>query len=281
MGHGSNLARPLRLGSVRLISVNAWGGAMFDSLGPWLPTVGADVVCLQEVTRTPGLAGWTRFEDAERALPQRANLLADVQQLLPGHRGVFVASDAGPVYDEAGSRHRQDFGVATFVAEQLTVVGIESAFVHGEFIDHDEWVTEDRPRAALATRFVDHDRGRGVTVVQLHGLRDPAGKHDTPARRSQAERLAALVERSRGVGDLSVVCGDLNLLPESETFGVLARLGLVELVGLADTRTSRYPKPVRHASYLLVSDPGSVARFEILAEPEVSDHRALLLETCR
>jgi hypothetical protein len=59
---------------------------------------------------------------------------------------------------------------------------------------------------------------------------------------------------------------------------VLADLGLVDLVGEADTRTSRYRKPVRHASYLLVPDPAAIDRFQILAEPEVSDHRALLLD---
>jgi endonuclease/exonuclease/phosphatase family metal-dependent hydrolase len=74
------------------------------------------------------------------------------------------------------------------------------------------------------------------------------------------------------------VCGDLNLLPGSETFAVLGAIGLVDLVGTADTRTSRYLKPVRHASYLLVSNPAAVRGFEVLAEPEVSDHRALLLD---
>nr|GID36915.1 hypothetical protein Aca09nite_34210 [Actinoplanes campanulatus] len=75
-----------------------------------------------------------------------------------------------------------------------------------------------------------------------------------------------------------MVCGDLNLLPGSETFAVLAETGLTDLVRDADTRTSRYPKPVRHASYLLISDVTAVKRFEVLAEPEVSDHRALILD---
>jgi endonuclease/exonuclease/phosphatase family metal-dependent hydrolase len=94
----------------------------------------------------------------------------------------------------------------------------------------------------------------------------------------QAKALTELVTLSRGHRDLTVVCGDLNLLPVSDTFEMLAQIGLVDLVGESDTRTSRYRKPVRHASYLLVSDPGEVARFEILTEPEVSDHRALLLD---
>jgi endonuclease/exonuclease/phosphatase family metal-dependent hydrolase len=265
-------------GWVRIASVNAWGGALCDDLIKWLPGSGADVVCLQEVTRTPGLSGWTRFADGERVLPQRADLFADVRAALPRHQAIFVTSDSGPVHDAAGGRHRQDFGLATLVGDELPVCGIDAAFVHGEFTDHDEWPAGNRPRIALAVRTVDRATGRSVWVVQAHGLRDPAGKGDTPARRRQADRLADLVRRIRGPRDLVVLCGDLNLLPGSETFAVLAEAGLTDLVGAADTRSSHYRKPVRHASYLLVSDVAAVRRFEILAEPEVSDHRALILE---
>lgn len=252
---------------------------MFDELGRWLDGCDADILCLQEVTHTPTGQGWTRFDDAERSLPQRADLLADVRSRLPHHHGLFTASDSGPVRDHEGAEHRQDFGVATFVAEGLPVVGLRSAFVHGTYIDHREWPSDGRPRAALAVRVFDRRGRRFVTVVNLHGLRDAGGKGDTPARRVQAERLVDLVDGVREEGDLTVVCGDLNLLPGSETFRILGgRLGLTELVRESDTRTSRYPKPVRHASYLLVSDPAAVKHFEVVATPEVSDHRALLLE---
>lgn len=258
--------------------MNAWGGALFDELLAWLPCAGADIACLQEVTRTPGLTGWTRFEDGQRTLPQRADLFDDVRRALPRHQATFVASDSGPVHDSTGARHRQDFGLATLVGEHLPIIGVDSAFVHGQFVDHIEWTVGNRPRIALAVRTVDRAVGRSVWVVQVHGLRDPIGKTDTPARRRQAERLAELVRRTREPHDLVIVCGDFNLLPESETFSVLAEVGLTDLVGMADTRTSHYRKPVRHASYMLVSDTTAVKRFEIMAEPEVSDHRALILD---
>lgn len=260
------------------MSLNAWGGAVLAPLVEWLPGVGADVVCLQEVTSTPGLSGWTRFDDGERSLPQRADLFADVATVLPGHQGSFLACDAGPVTDGEGREHRQDFGLATFVDRRLPVVGQEASFVHGAFVDHDTWATTDRPRLAHAVRLVDRAAGRTVTIVHLHGLRDAAGKGDTPARRDQAHRLAALVERVRGPDDVTVVAGDLNLLPDSETFAVLGAIGLVDLVGTRDTRTSLYAKPVRHASYLLVSHPDVVEAFTVPATPEVSDHRALVLD---
>lgn len=254
---------------------------MFGELERWLPTCGADVLCLQEVTRTPGVGGWTRFSDAERELPQRANLFDDVRRLLPGHVASFVASDAGPVVADDGTVHHQEFGLGVFVDDALTVIEQHSVFVHGGFVDHDEWAIADRPRTAQVVRVLDRRSDRVTVAVHLHGLRDPAGKHDTPARRRQAERLVDLVTEVRHDDDLVVVCGDLNLLPDSETFDLLGEIGLTDLVGEADTRTSRYTKPVRHANYLLVSDPDAVDRFEVPARPEVSDHRALVVDLCR
>ncbi len=272
-----------RRAEMRILALNAWGGAMFDDLAAWLPSVGADVVCLQEVTRTPGLGGWTDFRDAERELPQRADLFADVSRLLPRHQGSFVASDAGPITDGDGSRHRQDFGLAIFVGEAIPVIGQHTSFVHGTFLDHgDEWQLADRPRLAQAVRLLDRattDTGdRAVSIVHTHGLRDPEGKHDTPPRVGQADRLVEVLEAVSADGDVAVVVGDLNVLPDSVTFERLAAVGMTDLVGTADTRTSRYTKPIRHADYLLVSDPAVVARFEIVSSPEVSDHRPLLLD---
>lgn len=258
---------------MRIVSVNAWGGALFAELSQWLASTDADVVCLQEMTRTASASGWTRFSDGERELPQRANLFDDVACLLPGHAGHFAACDAGPVVTDDGVRHVQEFGIATFVSRSLTLAAVERDFVHGGFVEHDEWPTGDRPRAVLATRVAEPD-GRPVTVVQLHGLRDPAGKGDTPNRIAQAHRLADFVDRVRDDGDIAVVAGDLNLLPDSATFPILADIGLTDLVGERDTRTPHYPKPVRHASYLLTSETRAVGRFRIL-DVEVSDHRVL------
>ncbi|WP_130491753.1 endonuclease/exonuclease/phosphatase family protein [Motilibacter rhizosphaerae] len=260
---------------MRILSLNAWGGARWEQLAAWLPTTGADVVCLQEVTRTPGLAGWTAFTDGEHHLPQRADLVEDVSRLLPGHHAEFVACDSGPVRDAEGRRWRQEFGLGTWTSARLPLLSTASRFVHGDLLDHDEWPTGGRPRAALAVRVA---APRPLLVVQLHGLRDPAGKQDTPERRAQAERLAAFVQDARRPDDLVVVCGDLNLLPSSETFAVLAEVGLTDLVGEADTRTAHYPRPVRHASYLLVSEPAAVQDFRVVAEPIVSDHCALVLD---
>ena len=105
-----------------------------------------------------------------------------------------------------------------------------------------------------------------------------SGKGDTPERLSQAEEVVALVGRVRGPDDLVVVTGDLNLLPDSLSFDIFGAAGLVDLVGTTDTRTSAYTKALRHADYLLVSNPDLVSSFEVLVEPEVSDHRPLVVD---
>jgi endonuclease/exonuclease/phosphatase family metal-dependent hydrolase len=263
---------------MRILSLNAWGGALFERWASWLPACEADVVCLQEVTRSAGLRGWTTFMDGERTLPQRADLFADVEELLPGYEGHFLASDAGPVTDGDGATRRQEFGIATFIRSGLPVIGVASSFIHGSFIEHRRWSVEDRPRVAHGVRLLERGSGEVYMVVHLHGLRDAAGKADTCARRAQARRIADLIATLRVEGDAVVVCGDFNLLPDSETFATLAELGLTDLVGNADTRTSLYGKPVRHANYLLVSAPSMVRHFEVVVAPEVSDHRALIVE---
>lgn len=198
---------------MRLVSLNAWGGAMFDDLAAWLVSCEADVVCLQEVTSTPGLAGWTEFADDERTLPQRADLFEDLTALLPGYQGLFLTSDSGPVTDSDGRTWRQDFGIATFVHERMPLVGVASAFVHGTYTEHRTWAIQDRPRIAGVARIVERGTGRVFTVVNLHGLRDPAGKGGTPARRSQAEHVAELVARASELGDHVLVCGGLQPPP--------------------------------------------------------------------
>ncbi|SDF69949.1 endonuclease/exonuclease/phosphatase family protein [Klenkia brasiliensis] len=263
---------------MRIVSLNAWCGVELDALLAWLPAVGADVLCLQEVTSSSTHHGWVTYADGDRTLRQRSDLLADVRAVLPGHEAHFVTFDTGPVVGEDGTRHRQLFGEAVFVRHGLPVVGLGAEHVVGDFAAHDEWPPEGRPRLAQAVRVVDPHGGRPVVVVHTHGVRERSGKGDTGLRRSQAERLAEVVERVRRPGDLVVLVGDLNLLPDSETFDVLAGIGLRDLVGTADTRTHLYAKAVRHASYALVSDVDAVRRFEVVAAPVVSDHRPLVLD---
>ncbi|MDH3659126.1 MAG: hypothetical protein OEU92_03695 [Alphaproteobacteria bacterium] len=77
------------------------------------------------------------------------------------------------------------------------------------------------------------------------------------------------------------MCDDFNVEPDSKTFEILAAVGLTELVttlGFDGTRSSHDRKPGRFADYMLVNDRVDAQNFDVIAEPEVSDHRPLVLE---
>jgi endonuclease/exonuclease/phosphatase family metal-dependent hydrolase len=127
----------------------------------------------------------------------------------------------------------------------------------------------------------DFEKGRPVSIVQMHGLRDLNGKMDTPERVAQAQRLSALTQVVMQGNDPLVVCGNFNVEPDSATFDILKQLELIDLVtsrGFTDTRTSHYKKPGRYADYMLVNPFVEVVSFQVVEQPEGSDHRPLILE---
>lgn len=264
---------------MRFVSLNAWGGACWPALSEWLPSVGADILCLQEMIRAAEPSPeWLVYRDPYRVLDQRADLFGDVSNLLPTHAGHFAAAVQGPLEDGAGRVYRSDHGVGLWLREDLTLDTLEARFIHGAHRP-DGWGAEPVPRVMQVARVIVD--GRPLIFGHLHGLRDPDGKQDTPARAAQAEAIAAAIKQLQNPGDPVILAGDFNLLPESRTFARLAALGLTELVtarGHTDTRTSLYKKPQRFADYLLVSPDVQVRAFDLPATPEVSDHRALVLD---
>ena len=270
---------------MRIVLLNAWGGRLQDRLLSLLPSLGADVLCLEEVVHTPGAPAETleyRDPEAGTVLPQRARMLGELAAALPDHHASFCPAARGPLWHGAASVP-SFWGLATFVRRAIPVIGQAQDFVHGRY-GAEGYGAHPRARSAHAVRLFDHEMGRAVTVAHMHGLRDLAGKHDTPERAAQAHRFADLVGGLRRPGEALAACGDLNVRPGSETLRILReRLGARELVtegGHPGTRTSLYARPERFADYMLVAG-AEVRRFEVLTEPEVSDHAALVLDLGR
>ncbi|OWV73672.1 metal-dependent hydrolase [Rhizobium sp. R339] len=265
---------------MRIISLNAWGGRLHEALIAYVRQADPDVLCLQEVLRAPGAApGWSIYRDAGMELPQRANLFEEISAALPGHDGFFCPTSRGELFS-GDTTVAAEFGLATFVRKSYSVIAQGLDFVHGHY-SRDGWGQHPRPRNAHCIRLFSNQHASTVTIAHMHGLRDPAGKGDTAARQEQAEALVSLIERVWPGSEGLVVCGDFNVLPDSATFTILGRLGLSDLVtgnGFADTRTSYYAKAGRFADYMLVTSEVTVAKFEVVEAPEVSDHRALLLD---
>lgn len=265
---------------MRILSLNGWGGRLGEELVAHVRNADPDVLCLQEATSTPGATSpWLVYRDGGGELLQRANLFAEVAEALPGHQAFFCPAARGTLYD-GDLMLQSEWGLATFVRCSLPIIGQVQDFIHGAF-SADGFGDHPRPRNAHAVRLHDYATDKTTVVVHLHGLRELDGKGDTPARNAQTKRLIELIDRVRHNGDGLVVCGDFNVLPESRMLAELRDIGLTELVtsrGFTDTRTSHYLKAPRFADYMLVSGNVDVRSFEVVVQPEVSDHRALLLE---
>ncbi|MEM9428549.1 MAG: endonuclease/exonuclease/phosphatase family protein [Pseudomonadota bacterium] len=265
---------------MRVMCLNGWGGTLHEELLPFLRQAQPEVLCLQEVVHTPqSTESWLTYRDGAHVLPQRANFFDDVSDALHDHAATFCPAALGTLWNEA-SEVRSQWGLATFVHRALPVVGQVQEFVHKTFSAHG-YGAHPRSRSAHAVRLYDLERGRFVSVTHMHGLRDLAGKMDTPARAEQARRLLALSEAVSAPGDLRVICGDFNVEPGSETLRLLRAAGFTELVtrhGIEGTRTSHYKKPGRFADYMLIDDESAVRDFQVIRTPEVSDHCPLLLE---
>ncbi|APX11394.1 endonuclease/exonuclease/phosphatase family protein [Tateyamaria omphalii] len=267
---------------MKIISLNAWGGQVWDALALWLSTLEPDVLCLQEVTRAPVPSPeWLRYVDPFRDLAQRADLFGDVSNLLPDHQAVFAPATRGTLVHADGVAVPSEHGLGMWVRRELALTQIAQGFVHGTFRP-DGWGPEPVPRTMQVAQVTDPATDAHVCVGHFHGLRDPAGKGDTPARDAQTERAIQVFQRVWDGHAPAVLAGDFNLLPGSAAFPRFREVGLHDLIahhGITDTRTVLYEKDQRFADYMLVSAGLLGAGFDVPAEPVVSDHRALILTT--
>ncbi len=259
--------------------LNGWGGKLYGELLPYVASSAPDILCLQEVVHTPESSkDWLTYRDGDHVLPQRANFFRDVCGALPDHVATFCPAAQGVLWDGEKSIPSQ-WGLATFVHKSFPIIEQAQSFVHKEYspVGYGE---HPRSRSAHAVRVYDYKYDRAVSITHMHGLRDLNGKMDTPERAIQAKRLLELSGQVSQGDDISIVCGDFNVRPDSETFTILRDVGMVELVtqrGFTSTRNSHYKKTEKFADYMLINREDDVQDFQVIYDPEVSDHCPLIL----
>ena len=264
---------------MKIMCLNGWGGNLHAEVVAYLSATSPDILCLQEVVHSPASdKDWLTYRDGDHILPQRANFFRDVAAALPGHVATFCPAAEGVLWDDEVSVPSQ-WGLATFVRSSFPVVGQIQGFVHKEY-SANGYGAHPRSRSAHGVRVFDHEKGRMVGITHMHGLRDLRGKMDTPERQTQAHKLLEMANSVAQPDELSVICGDFNVEPDSATLKCLREAGLVELVGrhgFSTTRTSHYKKAGKFADYMLINHASAVVDFQVVMEPEVSDHCPLVL----
>lgn len=252
---------------MKIVCLNTWGGrAGKKKLLAFFETYkdSVDVFCLQEM--------WSdRYDNYEGVLAGGVPLdqstimthaLQEIGAVLPNHVPIFHPG------------FLDNFGLCMFVRKEIEIEVEGDIFVHRErgFVP-----TEDLGHYARNLQYVTlNESGRRITIMNFHGLWNGQGKGDSPDRLTQSNNI---VQFLKTLDTPFVLCGDFNLLPETQSLKLIEGAGLRNLISEYDiksTRTSLYDKPVGFADYAFVSEGIEVLDFTVLPE-EVSDHAALRL----
>ena len=245
---------------MKLISLNAWGGRAGREilLDFFQRYKNVDIFCLQEI--------WSGGDDEAPSWGGdiATKLLTDIGSVLGNHIPFFRP-------------HYMDwYGLAIFVKKNLNIQAEGDLFVFKErenAFDKDEALSHARN-----LQFMTIETAEGLrTICNFHGLWNGGEKTDTDERLSQSDNIIRFL---KGISNPHMLCGDFNLLPDTQSLKKLESLGLRNLIkefGITSTRSSHYKKPARFADYTLVSDGIKVNDFKVLPD-EVSDHLAMYLD---
>jgi endonuclease/exonuclease/phosphatase family metal-dependent hydrolase len=252
---------------MKILTLNTWGGrAGKEKLLNFLKeqSTNVDIFCLQEIWAAPyshleGVnAGGLELKNADTMVYGKqdiANLLTDYDYFFHPHHG-------------------DHYGLMMLVKQGIDVLGSGDMFVHKDRGHIPEGDVGNHARNIQYVTFSKDDVK--TTVINFHGLWNGKGKTDSPDRIEQSKKI---VEFTQNLEGNIVLCGDFNLLPDTESITILEQAGLRNLVkesGITSTRTSYYTKPEKYADYMFVSKGVTVKDFRVLPD-EVSDHSPLLL----
>lgn len=254
---------------MRTISLNTWGGRAGKEglLAFFRAHADTDIFCLQEIWSAPyqhlegHLAGGLEI-DNEQIMTYG---LQEISAALPNHVSFFRP------------HHGDHYGLLTLVHKDLVVTEEGEVFVY----KHKAYVPEgDVGRHARNIQHVTIETTTGpLTVINFHGLwaGRGVGKQDTEERLEQSEKI---LEFTKQIRNPFVLCGDFNLLPDTESLRKFEKAGLRNLIreyDVTSTRTSFYTKPEKFADYAFISSGIDLKDFKVLSD-EVSDHAPLSIE---
>lgn len=243
---------------MKIITLNLWGGRIYKPLIDFISkNQNIDVFCFQEMYHN------AIEKNQNKSNGEQLDFYNEMKFLLPDHIGYFC-STVGDYY-----------GIATFVQKSLKVQASGDINIYKN--------SEYNGRGANHSRkafWVDINlNNKNLSVLNVHGLWNGKGKTDTPDRIEQSRCIRKFMDSVKGY---QVICGDFNLLPDTESISILERgmQNLIKEYKVNTTRTSLYTRAETSGSfadYIFASPDIQIIDFKVLPD-EVSDHAPLLLE---
>ncbi len=254
---------------MKIVSLNIWGGKAGREglLQFFRDHQDVDIFCLQEVWSAPyknlegRLAGGVPLNNEKTMV----YALREISNEIPEHRAYFRP------------HFMDNYGLCMFVRKTLVVTEEGEIYVHKEkgYIPPLDTDIGTHARNIQYVKIIHNEKP--ITIINFHGLWNGQGKGDSEDRIAQSSKILKFIESCNSE---LILCGDFNLLPETESLQVFEKIGLRNLIAeytITSTRTSYYEKPVKYASYAFITPQIEVVSFKILPE-EVSDHAPLYLE---
>ncbi len=252
---------------MKIITLNTWGGRAGEEklLNFFDNHKNVDIFCLQEIWSAP-------YEEyngsAAGGIPINHDQIMvegmqKISNLLIEHTGFFRP------------HFLDNYGLMMFVRKDYNVISEGEIFVYKEKGHIPEGDIGNHARnIQFVTVQIDH---KLITIINFHGLWNGKGKTDTEDRIKQSQNIIAFIQSIEGE---VVLCGDFNLLPDTESIRIFENTGLINLIKtneIKSTRTSYYSKQEKYADYIFTSPNLLVKDFKVLPD-EVSDHSPLYIE---
>lgn len=252
---------------MKLISLNTWGGRAGKEklLAFFAAHKDVDVFCLQEIWSAP--YEYLEGCSAGGLSIEHSNIMVygmqEISDLLESHTTYFKP------------HYLDNYGLMILVREDLNVISEGDVFVYKDM----GYIPEgDAGFHARNVQFVTIKTKNGNrSILNFHGLWNGGGKGDSEDRLLQSDRIIQFIKT---LSNPYVMCGDFNLLPNTQSIKKLEDLGLRNLIkeySVISTRTSFYTKAEKFADYTLISKEIIIKDFKVLTD-EISDHSPLYLE---
>lgn len=261
---------------MKIISLNTWGARaghskFLDFFKQYRDKV--DMFCLQET--------W-HINQSDEVIKKHAEGLLE-GAIVGGTVLKGMMTDLFPRVDDILTDYNgffrphygNHYGLSMFIHKNVKLIKEDDVFVykHREFIP-----TGDVGCHARNIQYATIQTPVGLrTVINFHGLWNGKGKTDTPDRLEQSDRIIEFIKQ---IPHSVIICGDFNLLPDTESLKKFEHRGLKNLIkelNITSTRTSFYKKPEKFADYMFAGQDVKVNEFKLLPE-EVSDHLAMFLD---
>lgn len=259
---------------MKLVSLNIWGGRAHDALVTFIEghKGSTDIFCFQEV--------WTSDRaDVVESNGTRIHILEELSAQLKDFSAYFY-----PVQEHFDLEGRTNLdmrlGSAIFVRRSIDVLSSGEVFTYKErnTAEGDDWATVPTNFVYVRVPFKEST----LSVLDFHGIAFPADKLDTPERLEQSRRIRKFVRNEEGE---VVLCGDFNLMPETQSITMLedGMENLIKTHGVTMTRSTinpyyGTPEQQNFADYTFVSKGIRVSSFNVPADCVASDHLPMIVE---